>query len=307
MVQQPPKFDLYEDAKKDFGKIGGSLWLYIIIQLIMAFVLSFCVSFMIHTYAQYETMNMLVTVFSVLISSVTVILYMNSGFRLKLKSIKFEFKPLETLEAMGMVYFINIALGIIALLLNRLGLPNTSPTETFGWSTLYNVSYFLYAVIMAPAFEEIIFRGMIYRSIARYNKVLGMLVASLFFGLIHLNLTQGVFAFFMSLAMCYMYEKTQSLSVTIGAHAMNNFLATCSSYFSFLDVISIALAIFGFICLIKEIKNIEKLVREEVIDSKVSSILFKRPTIVLYLIFTVAWIVISLVRTIIESNSTALF
>ena len=65
--------------------------------------------------------------------------------------------------------------------------------------SLYGGNILLIAVqmiIMAPAAEELLFRGLLYQGLQNISgKVIAALVSSLLFGLLHGNLLQGVYAF----------------------------------------------------------------------------------------------------------------
>lgn len=70
-----------------------------------------------------------------------------------------------------MMYFLNYAIGIIGALLSKFGLPDTSPDFSLNGSLLYNIFTFTSVVILAPIFEELIFRGMILQTLSKYNKM----------------------------------------------------------------------------------------------------------------------------------------
>ena len=151
--------------------------------------------------------------------------------------------------------------------------------------------------IQAPIFEELIFRGMILQVLSKYNKVFAILVTSLLFGLLHLNMTQAVPAFFMSLILCYMCLKTDSLLVTILAHAGNNLLALMSVYsdnFVLITVVIMVFVIYGLITIILKSKEVNAFIKEEKTNENWYARFFKRIPNLLYLIFTILWIIISL-------------
>lgn len=88
------------------------------------------------------------------------------------------------------------------------------------WVTLISVSLF------APFFEEWLCRGVILRGmLKRVRPATAIIISSLFFALIHMNLWQGVPAFFMGLVFGYVYYKTGSLKLTMLMHCVNNTMA----------------------------------------------------------------------------------
>lgn len=88
------------------------------------------------------------------------------------------------------------------------------------------------AVIMAPIFEEIIFRGIIQKGLIN-NGVepwKAIFVASVIFGLVHGNPWQFVGAVLLGCVLGLVYYKTKSLLLPMLLHAFNNF---CSSVLIF--------------------------------------------------------------------------
>lgn len=81
-------------------------------------------------------------------------------------------------------------------------------------------------VVMAPLFEETLFRGVILESArARYGTLAAWAVSSLLFGLAHLHPALAVNAFVLGLVLGYIYIRTGSLWSVIILHAVNNALA----------------------------------------------------------------------------------
>lgn len=293
-MQQPPKFM----PDKEFSKVGGSLWLYIIMQLTLSFLFSFVAMplIMYSLYYDYSAINACIEMLISFISGIILLWFMSNSFKRSTKDLKFSFKPKEIIDTIAMMYFLNYAIGIIGALLSKFGFPDTSPDFSLSGGFLYNLFTFISVVILAPIFEELIFRGMILQVLSKYNKVFAILVTSLLFGLLHLNMTQAVPAFFMSLILCYMCLKTDSLLVTILAHAGNNLLALMSAYSNhiLITVLVLALVIYGLITIILKSKEVNAFIKEETTNENWYARFFKRIPNLLYLIFTILWIIISL-------------
>lgn len=295
-MQQPPEFI----PDKEMGKIGESLWLYIVMQLTLSFMLSFIVMpiFMYSMYFDYSIITAFVTMLVSFVTGLIMVYFLSSTFKRKIKDLKFSFKPKETIDTIAMMYFLNYAIGIIGALLSKFGFPDTSPDFSLSGGFLYNLFTFISVVILAPIFEELIFRGMILQVLSKYNKVFAILVTSLLFGLLHLNMTQAVPAFFMSLILCYMCLKTDSLLVTILAHAGNNLLALMSVYsdnFVLITVVIMAFVIYGLITIILKSKEIDVFIKEEKTSVNWYAKFFKKIPNALYLGFTTIWILGSLI------------
>jgi len=66
-----------------------------------------------------------------------------------------------------------------------------------------NFSMFLYAGILAPVAEEILFRGLVLRSLMPFGKRFAIFCSAFTFGLFHGNLVQAPFAFLVGLVLGY--------------------------------------------------------------------------------------------------------
>ena len=294
-MEQPPKFM----PDKELSKVGGSLWLYIIMQLTLSFLFSFVAMplIMYSLYYDYSAINACIAMLISFISGIILLWFMSNSFKRSIQDLKFTFKPKETIDTVAMMYFLNYAIGIIGALLSKFGLPDTSPDFSLNGSVLFNTFTFISVVILAPIFEELIFRGMILNTLTKYNKMFAIIVTSLLFGLLHLNITQAIPAFFMSLVLCYMYVQTDSILVTILAHAGNNLLALMAVYsdnFVLITVVIMVFVIYGLITIILKSKEVNAFIKEEKTNENWYARFFKQIPNLLYLIFTILWIIISL-------------
>jgi len=85
------------------------------------------------------------------------------------------------------------------------------------------ILYILTAVLVAPLFEELIFRGMLFPYLVKRGGLVGgTLLVSLLFALMHFHLPSLVPLFLLSAALCLAYWRTGSLWVGIGMHAIFN-------------------------------------------------------------------------------------
>lgn len=82
-------------------------------------------------------------------------------------------------------------------------------------------SMFLYASILAPIAEELLFRGYILRSLTPYGKKFAVFGSAFLFGLFHGNLLQTPYAFLMGLVLGYVAVE-YSAFWAIGVHMFNN-------------------------------------------------------------------------------------
>lgn len=85
--------------------------------------------------------------------------------------------------------------------------------------------------VYGPFSEELAFRGVIYQSYREQeNKWKALLLSSLLFGLMHMNLNQACYAFVMGIALALLVEATGSMIPAFIAHFWVNGLSTVLMY-----------------------------------------------------------------------------
>ena len=91
------------------------------------------------------------------------------------------------------------------------------------------------SVILAPILEELLFRGLVFRSLRDKSKWLAIFASSFLFGFLHIysalfagDLSQLIYLFSyggMGFAFSYAYEKRKTICVPILMHMINNLVA----------------------------------------------------------------------------------
>ena len=109
---------------------------------------------------------------------------------------------------------------ILEILLNCIGLSAMTALEA-ATITSDTVSMFLYASIGAPIAEELLFRGLLQRSLLPFGKKFAIFGSALLFGLFHGNLIQTPYAFLVGLVLGYVAAE-YSIWWAIVLHAINN-------------------------------------------------------------------------------------
>lgn len=93
-------------------------------------------------------------------------------------------------------------------------------------SLLVYILFFINICILAPIYEEMLFRGILLRRFTlRWSPQKSIIVSSIIFGIIHLNPINAVFAFALGCVLGYAYLKTKNIVIPILLHSFNNFLA----------------------------------------------------------------------------------
>lgn len=84
----------------------------------------------------------------------------------------------------------------------------------------------IYTVILAPIFEELLFRKMLCDRVVKYGQGMTVIVSGITFGLAHGNLNQFFYAFFIGCFFAFIYVKTGRVQYTIGLHMLVNFMGS---------------------------------------------------------------------------------
>ncbi|MCL2540101.1 MAG: CPBP family intramembrane metalloprotease [Firmicutes bacterium] len=99
---------------------------------------------------------------------------------------------------------------------------------------LDNFGYYLLAVLLMaalPAFcEEFLFRGIILNGLRKYGMWASVLISALCFMLMHGNIQQTAYTFFLGIMLGYVVYKTRSLWAGIILHFVNNFIVITFMY-----------------------------------------------------------------------------
>lgn len=98
--------------------------------------------------------------------------------------------------------------------------------EAFNELSVSPIILILSVSVVAPIYEEIVFRGILLKGMSKkMNPTLALVASALFFALVHMNIPQGINAFFLGLVLGFIYLKTGSIYLSIFAHFVNNLLA----------------------------------------------------------------------------------
>lgn len=98
-------------------------------------------------------------------------------------------------------------------------------------------------VVMAPIVEELLFRGLIYKRCQDYwGEKIAIVVSALIFGLYHMNVVQGIYAFCLGYVLAFMYMKFKNLWIPILFHGIANgisvLISECSYVTKFFELLS---------------------------------------------------------------------
>lgn len=113
--------------------------------------------------------------------------------------------------------------------------PLTAQSETTAYQllTLDNIAglivYCAYVCLLGPITEEYLFRGVLLKTLSKYNIGFAAVATSLLFGLLHANLNQTPGAFLFGLVMAYVAIRSGSIRTPIILHILLNTYSTVMS------------------------------------------------------------------------------
>ncbi|MBU3127418.1 CPBP family intramembrane metalloprotease [Clostridium tagluense] len=142
------------------------------------------------------------------------------------QKLKYHLNPMSFLfTAIMIIAFRLVFDNSLTLWVSRISMPDFI-NGAFEELTVSPIILILSSAVVAPIYEEIIFRGILLKGMAKkINPTIALVVSSLFFAVVHLNVPQGINAFLLGLVIGFIYLTTGSIYLSIFAHFINNLLA----------------------------------------------------------------------------------
>lgn len=91
-----------------------------------------------------------------------------------------------------------------------------------GTASINPVILFLTVAVFPAIVEELLYRGVLYRYLRGHGVQFAAIASSVIFGLAHMNFLQLIFATFLGVVCCYIYEATGKLRYSMLLHLLNN-------------------------------------------------------------------------------------
>ena len=131
------------------------------------------------------------------------------------------------LAGIGLQLIIDFFLNIVALAFPGVMGAYSELVKTVGIGEMTWISM-LATVILAPISEELLFRGLTLRFLrsAGVKFAIANVIQALLFGILHLNLVQGIYAFVVGLVLGYVAGKCRTVFLPILLHLCFNFAGT---------------------------------------------------------------------------------
>ena len=161
----------------------------------------------------------------------------------KLPTFKIEKKKLgagKFIACLFITYFLMLVANAIGMFLNSV---IGKATGNGGVNPLMDVvdsmsplMMILFAAVLAPIWEELLFRKFLVDRVRNYGEVTAMLMSGVMFGLYHGNMAQGAYAFAIGCFLAFIYMRTGKIGYTIAIHMFINGFSTYLSKFMLKDI-----------------------------------------------------------------------
>ncbi|MBQ8281915.1 MAG: CPBP family intramembrane metalloprotease [Lachnospiraceae bacterium] len=138
------------------------------------------------------------------------------------------------ISALCMMYAISICGSILSSFVNSFLADATGKVSTSGLEVLFDNDFVitaLYCVVVAPIVEELVFRKFLVDKLQVYSRKYTIILSGLLFGLMHGNLEQLFFTFFLGTFFAFIYVRTGKIRYTIILHFLMNGISTMLQYF----------------------------------------------------------------------------
>ena len=94
---------------------------------------------------------------------------------------------------------------------------------TFDTSNINIIQYILLTTIIGPILEELLFRGIIFNELKKFNpQMKSILITSFLFSIMHTTILQIIYAFALSFMLIYVYQKYKTIFAPIIMHITSN-------------------------------------------------------------------------------------
>ncbi len=171
----------------------------------------------------------------------------------------------QVAAAIPMMYAVTIVINLVATVVNIIAsgsleqVTEKNPFLNLPTGTLGIVLNYLWMVLVAPVFEEVLFRGGLLGTLKKHGNWFAVIVSALLFGLAHVNISQMLYATALGIMLGIMYVRAGSVVPCIITHICINFFGITIATFYGAENMG-ALAILGLLVVAAVITGIVLLI-----------------------------------------------
>lgn len=235
--------------------VGIAILLYIGLQNILALLCSFVLPTLLKDVFTSSEINLIMQMalqsISLGLCSAFVFAYCNKNENLKFTKttapkLNFEEKTKIVLIALFLIAVFQVLLSFT--LYPKIGLDYDITSlfnVTADSSMLTKIIFVLTLAVVPGIFEELFFRKALIDFTRPYGKIFALIFSSLLFGMLHLNASQGLFAFIVGLIFGIIYLYTNDIKLTMLIHFINNGFGAITMVLPTLEVFIVTILLFG--------------------------------------------------------------
>lgn len=234
-----PEIDNVKQKKTDIKRLSLKLGLSIIIMFAMRIAASFFISLFLNNSdadmsleMKYFVQALISLIFVYIIPIISTVLLLKkerTNDEIKLFSgTQYFGRAMSTLPTIyGIPFILNIIMMVIINLIGKSDMMDSFNTvndlspNSFGAALIL----FVELTVIAPIFEEIWFRGIIFRKLYPYGSGFGIIISGIIFGLAHGNFQQFFYTTALGICLAYITYATKSIVAPIVIHAFFNAIA----------------------------------------------------------------------------------
>ncbi len=296
-LKEKQEYDLHLVKTRKYAfAIGMGLIIFVFLETVCSFILGIALPSVLNSKLNVNTIMILSTaIISIIAMGITAV-FINMYSDYKKEETKLTGKKIFEYTFIG-ITLIGILQVVLSYIYSKLGM-DYNVLESFevlpGAGILDKVIYFIGIAIVPAIFEELLFRKAILNYSKRFGKLFAVVFSALIFGLIHMNLSQGIFAFILGIIFAIIAIKTNSIKITMLLHFLNNGYAALKVIFDgsklvtgILDNIVLAFVVVGVIILLKNLPKLKNLNKEDFKINKDCKLLIKNYTFIISIILVV--------------------
>jgi membrane protease YdiL (CAAX protease family) len=221
--------DEVKQAKKVFSRLG---WCYIagtVTVYLLQSILGYAVQMLKPEWQSSINMTLILSCITVYACGMPLIILLTRGMdktTIERHPIKWWQFVLALIMCYALVYVSNLLGTLVTTVVGALkggAVGNNLVDYVTGGNLFVN---FILMVVVAPVVEEYVFRKVIVDRTVRYGQGMAIAASGLMFGLFHGNLNQFAYAVVLGAFFAFLYVKTGNLKITIGMHAIINFMGS---------------------------------------------------------------------------------
>lgn len=185
----------------------------------------------------YYTLEVLAQYFIAGFVILAVYLFVIRKYKLDLTSFGFRRLPiLKTVAYVVLAFIATFVSWIVLIPFIMIFFPTVDISESqnifqMSMGPVAQVLLVIYAVIIGPFIEEVVFRGVVFPAVSRrFNIYAGIIVNTLIWSLLHFQINVIIFTLIFGVILSYLYLKTQSIWPSYLTHVCKNLMAVIAIY-----------------------------------------------------------------------------